>query len=86
MSLCKRRSGTKLLVCNHEFCNSVCFAVGKIDVGGARLMFWDLGGQEELQSLWDKYYAESHGIIYVVDSVDNERLQESKEAYGKATL
>jgi len=46
-------------------------------------MFWDLGGQEELQSLWDKYYAESHGIIYVVDSVDNERLQESKEAYGK---
>lgn len=25
-----------------------------MDVGKARLMFWDLGGQEELQSLWDK--------------------------------
>lgn len=23
-------------------------------MGKARLMFWDLGGQEELQSLWDK--------------------------------
>lgn len=45
-------------------------------------MFWDLGGQEELQSLWDKYYAESHGLIYVVDSVDKDRLQESKTAYG----
>ena len=28
--------------------------VGKIDIGGIRLNFWDLGGQEELQSLWDK--------------------------------
>ena len=28
--------------------------VGKIDIGRVRLNFWDLGGQEELQSLWDK--------------------------------
>ena len=30
------------------------FLVGKIDLGSVRLNFWDLGGQEELQSLWDK--------------------------------
>lgn len=35
-------------------CLVFCFTVGTIDVGKARLMFWDLGGQEELQSLWDK--------------------------------
>ncbi|XP_051271018.1 ADP-ribosylation factor-related protein 1 isoform X2 [Dicentrarchus labrax] len=57
--------------------------IGTIDVGKARLMFWDLGGQEELQSLWDKYYAESHGVIYVIDSTDEERLSESKEAFAK---
>lgn len=28
--------------------------IGKIDIAGVRLNFWDLGGQEELQSLWDK--------------------------------
>lgn len=28
--------------------------IGKIDVSGVRLNFWDLGGQNELQSLWDK--------------------------------
>lgn len=33
---------------------SSLLTVGTIDVGKARLMFWDLGGQEELQSLWDK--------------------------------
>ena len=27
---------------------------GKIDLGSVRLNFLDLGGQEELQSLWDK--------------------------------
>ncbi|GLD65960.1 ADP-ribosylation factor-related protein 1 [Lates japonicus] len=57
--------------------------IGTIDVGKARLMFWDLGGQEELQSLWDKYYAESHGVIYVIDSTDEGRLSESKEAFEK---
>uniref|UniRef100_A0A8D1NPJ4 ARF related protein 1 n=1 Tax=Sus scrofa TaxID=9823 RepID=A0A8D1NPJ4_PIG len=57
--------------------------IGTVDVGKARLMFWDLGGQEELQSLWDKYYAECHGVIYVIDSTDEERLCESKCAFEK---
>ena len=43
----------------------------------------DLGGQEELQSLWDKYYAECHGIIYLIDSTDSERLEESWQAFDK---
>jgi len=30
------------------------FVVGQIDIENVRLKFWDLGGQEELQSLWDK--------------------------------
>lgn len=67
----------------NKITTTVGLNIGKIDIGGARLMFWDLGGQEELQSLWDKYYAESHGIIYLVDSVDTERIQESKQAFDK---
>ncbi|KAF6206742.1 hypothetical protein GE061_017978 [Apolygus lucorum] len=57
--------------------------IGKIDIAGVRLNFWDLGGQEELQSLWDKYYAECHAIIYIVDSNDRERIPESKETFDK---
>ncbi|CAB3374709.1 ADP-ribosylation factor-related protein 1 [Cloeon dipterum] len=57
--------------------------IGQIDIKGVRLSFWDLGGQEELQSLWDKYYAESHAVIYVVDSADRERIPESKNAFDK---
>lgn len=57
--------------------------IGQIDLSGIRLSFWDLGGQLELQSLWDKYYQESHGIIYVIDSNDRDRMDESKEVFGK---
>lgn len=30
-----------------------------------------------------QYYAESHGVIYVIDSTDEERLSESKNAFGE---
>jgi len=51
-----------------------------------RLNFWDLGGQEELQALWDKYYAECHGVIYTVDSNDRDRVEESKKSFDQVTL
>ena len=34
-----------------------------------------------MQALWDKYYAECHGIIYTVDSNDRARIQESKRSF-----
>jgi len=55
--------------------------IGQIDLTGIRLNFWDLGGQEELQALWDKYFAECHAIIYTVDSNDRERIEESKKSF-----
>ena len=42
--------------------------VGRLDINKNQLLFWDLGGQPGLRSIWDKYYADSHGIIFVVDS------------------
>jgi len=57
--------------------------IGNIDVHRVSLNFWDLGGQSELQSLWDKYYAECHAIIYIVDSSDRERMDESKKTFEK---
>ncbi|KNC26909.1 hypothetical protein FF38_10939 [Lucilia cuprina] len=57
--------------------------IGSIDVQGVRLNFWDLGGQHELQSLWDKYYQESHAVIYVIDSNDRDRMEESKVIFDK---
>ncbi|XP_037078125.1 ADP-ribosylation factor-related protein 1-like isoform X2 [Pollicipes pollicipes] len=57
--------------------------IGQVDIAGIRINFWDLGGQEDLQSLWDKYYAECHAVIYVVDSADRQRMDESKEVFDR---
>lgn len=55
--------------------------IGSIQADGVELNFWDLGGQEELQALWDKYYAEAHAVIYTIDSNDRDRIQESKKTF-----
>lgn len=39
-------------------------------MNNTNLRFWDLGGQEELHSIWEKYYRDAHGVIFVVDSTD----------------
>ncbi|CAG8542311.1 12172_t:CDS:2 [Ambispora gerdemannii] len=57
--------------------------IGKIDLSRARLNFWDLGGQAELRSLWEKYYAECHAIVFVLDSTDKERIEECKQAFER---
>ena len=48
----KNYKGTNL----SKITTTVGLNIGKIDTDGIRLNFWDLGGQEELQALWDKYY------------------------------
>lgn len=63
--------------------STVGLNVGKLDTNGVVLNFWDLGGQKELQLLWDKYFLEAHGIIWVVDSSDRDRLEESVELFTK---
>lgn len=42
--------------------------VGRVEAHHAQLLFWDLGGQTGLRSIWDKYFADSHALIFVVDS------------------
>ncbi|OZJ03876.1 hypothetical protein BZG36_03962, partial [Bifiguratus adelaidae] len=55
--------------------------IGKIVINRKRLNFWDLGGQSDLRSIWTKYYAECHGIIFVVDATDRNRIEECKQTF-----
>ena len=44
---------------------------------GVSFTVWDVGGQEKLRGLWQHYFSNSHGLIYVIDSCDRDRLVES---------
>ncbi|XP_071355811.1 ADP-ribosylation factor-like protein 4A isoform X2 [Trachinotus anak] len=78
----------------NEFVNTVPtkgFNTEKIKVsirGGRQTVsfhFWDVGGQEKLRPLWRSYTRCADGIVFVVDSVDMERIEESKTELHKIT-
>ena len=39
---------------------------------------WDIGGQDRLRPLWKHYFAGTHGVIFVVDSNDTERIPKAR--------
>lgn len=53
---------------------------------GKNLVFYDLGGGSRIRGVWPQYYAEVHGLVYVVDASDPKRLAESAEELHQAVL
>ena len=39
---------------------------------------WDIGGQTKLRQLWKHYYDGAIAVVFVVDSHDENRLEEAK--------
>ena len=46
---------------------------------GFKLNMWDIGGQKAIRPYWKNYYDNTDGMIFVVDSSDEERLKECIE-------
>lgn len=57
-------------------CEKIQGTVGKAK--GVHFLVWDVGGQEKLRPLWRSYTRCTDGILFVVDSVDVERMEEAK--------
>ncbi|XP_020855690.1 ADP-ribosylation factor-like protein 4A [Phascolarctos cinereus] len=60
----------------------------RVTLGNAKTVtfhFWDVGGQEKLRPLWKSYTRCTDGIVFVVDSVDVERMDEAKTELHRIT-
>mmetsp|Transcript_8718 Transcript_8718/g.28754 ORF Transcript_8718/g.28754 Transcript_8718/m.28754 type:complete len:353 (-) Transcript_8718:247-1305(-) len=57
--------------------------IGRVEVLKSNLIFWDLGGQVGLRSIWDKYYEEAHAVLYVVDAAGAGRIDDAREALDR---
>ncbi|OBZ89559.1 ADP-ribosylation factor-like protein 3 [Choanephora cucurbitarum] len=57
--------------------------IGKVNIKSSRINFWDLGGQKDLHSIWERYYSECHAIVFVVDSTDPIRLEDCRDTFEK---
>ncbi|CAL5323501.1 unnamed protein product [Camellia sinensis] len=58
-----------------------CFNVEKVQYKNVVFTVWDVGGQEKLRPLWRHYFNNTDGLIYVVDSLDRERIGKAKQEF-----
>ena len=61
----------------HYLCSG--FNVEEVSYKNVTCTVWDVGGQERIRPLWRHYYANTSGIVFVVDSNDPERFREAQE-------
>ncbi|XP_010126895.1 PREDICTED: ADP-ribosylation factor-like protein 13B, partial [Chlamydotis macqueenii] len=59
---------------------TVGFSKVNLKQGRFEVTIFDLGGGKQIRDIWRNYYAESHGVIFVVDSSDVARMGETREA------
>merc|ERR1719326_848061 len=52
------------------------FNIKAINQEGFKLNCWDIGGQKAIREYWPNYFDNTDGLIFVVDSSDEERIKE----------
>ncbi|XP_053162732.1 ADP-ribosylation factor-like protein 13B isoform X3 [Hemicordylus capensis] len=65
--------------CPEDVAPTVGFSKIDLKQGRFEVTIFDLGGGKRIRGIWKNYYAESYGVIFVVDSSDVERMEETKE-------
>lgn len=53
---------------------TIGFNVEQVAYKNISFTVWDVGGQDKIRALWRHYYSGCEGIIYVVDSLDRDRM------------
>merc|ERR1711977_653060 len=62
---------------------TIGFNVETVEYKNISFTVWDVGGQDKIRPLWRHYYQNTQGLIFVVDSSDRERIQESHDELHK---
>eukprot|EP01007_Sphenomonas_quadrangularis_P000374 NODE_1219_length_948_cov_541.320356_g1019_i0.p1 GENE.NODE_1219_length_948_cov_541.320356_g1019_i0~~NODE_1219_length_948_cov_541.320356_g1019_i0.p1 ORF type:complete len:183 (+),score=69.70 NODE_1219_length_948_cov_541.320356_g1019_i0:110-658(+) len=62
---------------------TIGFNVETVEYKNIKFTVWDVGGQDKLRPLWRHYFQNTNGLIFVVDSNDRERVQQSRDELHK---
>lgn len=53
------------------------FNVKQVNAKGFNLNLWDIGGQKAIRPYWQHYMDEVDVLVYVIDSTDQKRFEET---------
>jgi ADP-ribosylation factor 1/2 len=62
---------------------TIGFNVETINFRKLAITAWDVGGRDKIRPLWRHYFANTQGLIFVIDSNDRERMPEACEELHK---
>lgn len=58
---------------------TIGFNVETVEYKNVSFTVWDVGGQDKIRPLWRHYFQNTHGLIFVVDSNDKDRISEARD-------
>jgi small GTP-binding protein len=58
---------------------TIGFNMESVEYKNIKFQVWDIGGQDKIRQLWKHYFHGTHALIYVVDSIDKQRVQLAKQ-------
>ncbi|XP_063066247.1 ADP-ribosylation factor-like protein 3 [Engraulis encrasicolus] len=59
------------------------FNIKSVASQGFKLNVWDIGGQRKIRPYWRNYYENTDLLIFVIDSADRKRFEETAEELGE---
>jgi small GTP-binding protein len=59
---------------------TIGFNVETVEYKNISFTVWDVGGQDKIRPLWRHYYQNTQGIIFVVDSNDRDRIDDTNNS------
>ncbi|RMZ84557.1 hypothetical protein DV737_g1209, partial [Chaetothyriales sp. CBS 132003] len=62
-----------------ESAPTVAFNKREVKKGHVSITCWDLGGQPQFRSMWERYCRDVNAIIFVVDAADHDAIPVAKE-------
>ncbi|KAK7741968.1 ADP-ribosylation factor, Arf Arf6 [Diatrype stigma] len=58
---------------------TVGFNVETVTYKNVKFNVWDVGGQDKIRPLWRHYFSGTQGLIFVIDSSDEKRMDEARQ-------
>lgn len=59
------------------------FNIKSVQSAGFKLNVWDIGGQRKIRPYWKNYFENTDVLIYVIDSADRKRFEETGVELGE---
>lgn len=59
------------------------FNIKSVQSSGFKLNVWDIGGQRKIRPYWKNYFENTDILIYVIDSADRKRFEETGVELGE---